>query len=205
MPVVLQQQVPQTQTSLKIGSPAGAVCRQSGGCACDHAGAPGEQACRVPTDLHQQGCRSARGDATTGPPGSDSGEDGGGPTGALRRQSCGGACVHADAPGDHTCRDPVDSKRRQGCRHACGDGTTGPSDSDSGEVCGSPARAFHRQNSGRACDQAVDAATGPLNSECGEDVGSPARAVRLQSRESTCDYPDQPGDQARRNPTDSVH
>ena len=62
--------------------------------------------------------------------------------------------------------------------------------------------AVHRQNCGRAC---TDAATGPSDSKCGEDAGSPARAVRQQSRESTCDHADQPGDQARRNPTDSAH
>ena len=64
---------------------------------------PGDQACRVPTDtIHRQGCcRYACGDATTGPSDSDWVEDRGSPPGAVRRQSCGDACDHADVPVPH--------------------------------------------------------------------------------------------------------
>ena len=43
----------------------------------------------------------ACGDATTGNSGSDFIEDCGSPDGAVRRQSCGGACDHADVPTPH--------------------------------------------------------------------------------------------------------
>ena len=99
--------------------------------------------------------------------------------------------IPVDQPGDQARRDP----------QACGVAATGPSASNCGEDVGSPARAVHRQNSGRACDVA---ATGPSNPDSDGDGGSLARAVRQQSRESTCDHADQPGDQARRNLTDSA-
>ena len=56
--------------------------------------------------------------SSTGPSGSDSAVDGGRPV---------------DQPGDQACREPADSKRRQGCRHACEVATTGPSGSDGAE------------------------------------------------------------------------
>ena len=46
----------------------------------------------------QQDCRSDCGDAANGPSYSDFVEDCESPAGVVRRQSCGGACVHADAP-----------------------------------------------------------------------------------------------------------
>ena len=46
----------------------------------------------------RQVCRGARGDATTGPSGSDYAEDRGSYAGAVRRDSGGRACDHADAP-----------------------------------------------------------------------------------------------------------
>ena len=60
----------------------------------------GDQACRVPTDsLHRQSyCRDSCGDAENGPLVSDCIEDSGNPASEVRRQSCGGACDHADAP-----------------------------------------------------------------------------------------------------------
>ena len=59
-----------------------------------------------------------------------------------------------DQPGDQACRDPADSMRRQGCRYACGDATTSPSDSDGDEDRGGPAGAVRRQGLGGACDHA---------------------------------------------------
>ena len=61
---------------------------------------PGDHACRIPTDTeHRQGCcRYACGAATIGPSDSDCNEDSANPAGGVRRQSCGGACDHADAP-----------------------------------------------------------------------------------------------------------
>ena len=183
---------PGDQTSRNTAEP---VHRQSCRHACGHAATgpshsdgveghgnpdqPGDQACRVPTDsTHRQGCcRHACGDAVKGPSDSDCIEDGGksagAAAGAVRRQTCGGACGLADAPvppvalqeriserthkqivdvpmphvalkeriseriheqtvdqpGDQACRDPADSLHRQGCRYACGDATTGESDS----------------------------------------------------------------------------
>ena len=38
-------------------------------------------------------------------------------------------------PGDQACRVPTESTHRQNCRRACGDATTGPSDSDGFEDC----------------------------------------------------------------------
>ena len=74
---------------------------------------------------------------------------------------------HIFQPGDHECfrrhavhrqgcpHDPAEStRRRHGRRHACCDTATGPSDSDGGKDGGSPARALHRQNCGRAWDLA---------------------------------------------------
>ena len=139
---------------------------------------PGDQARRDSADaVHLQGCRLACCEATTGP-------------------------STGDQPGDQACRVSAEGVHRQGCCRAYCDTATGPSDSDSGEDVGSLARAVHRQNSGRACDQAVDAATGPSNPDSGEDGGSLARAVRLQSRDNTydhADHADQPGDQACRD------
>ena len=45
--------------------------------------------------------RHTCGDAATAPSDSDCVEDSGNPAGAVRRQSCGGACEHADAPVPH--------------------------------------------------------------------------------------------------------
>ena len=70
---------------------------------------------------------------------------------------------------------PEDTLRRQGCRHACGDATIGPSVSDVFEDCGSPADAVG-QSGGCAGDHA--GASEPV---------------------------DQPGDQACRDPADSIH
>ena len=86
--------------------------------------------------------------------------------------------VPLDQPGDQICRIPADTVHRQGCcRYACGVAATGPSDSDCAEDGGSPARAGHRQNFGRACGQAVDAVTGPSDPDSGEDGGRPYCAV----------------------------
>ena len=73
---------------------------------------PGDQACRVSEDsARRQGCRGARGDASTGPSVSDCAEDGGSPAGAVRRQSSGCACVHADAPERRMSRHRTRTKR----------------------------------------------------------------------------------------------
>ena len=58
---------------------------------------------------------------------------------------------------------------------------------------------------GRIVDVPVMMQLHATHIQTGEDGGSLARAVRQQSRESTCDHADQPGDQARRNPTDLAH
>ena len=129
---------------------------------------------------------------------------------------------------DQACQDPADSPHRRGGRCSSGEATTGPLRSYCAEYGGSPASAVRQQSSGcafgpfaQAGDQArrapadavqrqdcrfacCDAATGPSNSDCGEDGRRPGRAVHRQSRGSTCDHADQPGDQARRNPTDTV-
>ena len=47
-------------------------------------------------------------------------------------------------------RDPADSLHRQGCRYACGDATTGPSDSDGVHDHGRPADAVRWQSYGGA-------------------------------------------------------
>ena len=47
--------------------------------------------------------------------------------------------VTVHQPGDQACRVPAESIHRQSCRHACGNATTGPSDSDGFEDCGRPA------------------------------------------------------------------
>ena len=60
----------------------------------------------------------------------------------------------ADQSGDHACRVSADSQRRQGCRPACGDATTGPSGSDCAGEGGGPAGAVRRQNGGSGCDHA---------------------------------------------------
>ena len=139
---------------------------------------PGDQARRVSADaVYLQGCRLACCDATTGP-------------------------VTVAQPGDQARRDSADAVHRQSCCRAYCDTATGTTASNCCEDSGIPARAVHRQKSGRACNAA---ATGPSDSNSGEDGESPARALRQQSRESTCDHADQPGDQARRNPTDSAH
>ena len=60
---------------------------------------PGDQACLCSADsIHRQGCRYACGDAANGVSDADGVEDRGSPAGVVRRQSCGGACDHADAP-----------------------------------------------------------------------------------------------------------
>ena len=87
------------QNRVDDGSPAGALRRQSGGRACDQADQPGDQAFQDPADsTHRRGCRYSCGDAVKG---SDSARDGGSLAGAVRRQSCGGACANADAPAPH--------------------------------------------------------------------------------------------------------
>ena len=73
LPVAMQRQVPQLQTVAKTGFPVDQ---------------PGDQ----------QDCRFACGDAANGPSYSDFVEDCESPAGVVCRQSCGGACVHADAP-----------------------------------------------------------------------------------------------------------
>ena len=134
-------------------------------------------------------------------------------------------CVGAvDQPSDQACRDPAGPLCRQGCRHACGCATTGPSNSDSGKDGGRPALAVHRQNCGHACDQADqpgdqacqdsadsiyrrpcgDATTGPSVSDCAEEGVSPAGAVHRQSAHA-CDQADQPGDQACQDCADSIY
>ena len=85
-------------------SPAGAVHRQSGGCASDHAdhsvaGATGHSA-------HRQGDRGARGDATTGTSNLEGVEDRGTSTVTAHRHSCGGAVDLAHQPGVQACRVP---------------------------------------------------------------------------------------------------
>ena len=55
-----------------------------------------------------------------------------------------------DQPGDQDCRDPEDSVHRQGCRYACGDATSGPSDSDGVDDHGRPADAVRWQSYGGA-------------------------------------------------------
>ena len=55
-----------------------------------------------------------------------------------------------DHPGDQACGDPADSIHRQGCRYACGDATTGPSDSDGVDDHGRPADAVRWQSYGGA-------------------------------------------------------
>ena len=63
---------------------------------------PRDQAYRASADsAHRQGRRRAGGDATTGLSDSDFIEDCGSPAGAVRRQSHGGACDHADVPMPH--------------------------------------------------------------------------------------------------------
>ena len=118
---------------------------------------PGDQARRVPADsVHRQCCcRDACGDAEKGPSVSDCIEDSGNPACEVRRQSCGGACVHADAPvppvaleerisarkheqtvdqaGDQACRDPAWKTADAVCRQSCGcAGTVTGDDSDCG-------------------------------------------------------------------------
>ena len=56
-------------------------------------------ACLFSTDsVHRHDCRYACGDAANGPSYSNFVEDCGSPAGVVRRDSCGGACDHADAP-----------------------------------------------------------------------------------------------------------
>ena len=97
---------------------------------------PGDQACRIPADtVHRQGyCRFECGNSVTGPSYSDFVEVCRSPAGAVRRDCCECACDLADQPGDQVGRDSADSVHRQGCRHTCGDGTTGPSVSDCAET-----------------------------------------------------------------------
>ena len=94
--------------------------------------------------------RCVRGDATTGPSGSNCAENGGSHDGAVNRQSSGCACHHAgmpvpqvatqdtllseriheqvvDHPDDQACRLSTDSVHRQGCRRACCGAAAGPS------------------------------------------------------------------------------
>ena len=62
-----------------------------------------------------------------------------------------------DQPGDQARRVPADFIHRQGCRSSCGDGTTGPSVSDSAEDREHPAGAVHRQRVGdQACRDSAD-------------------------------------------------
>ena len=130
-------------------------------------------------------------------------------------------------PGDRECRVSADAVHRQGCRHdpgkstrrrhccrhACCDAATGPlnpgdattalSDSDSGENCGSPARAVRRQSRGSTSDHADqpgdqawqnpasgEEATGPSGSNGVGECGSPAGAVRRDICGSASDHPD---------------
>ena len=72
-----------------------------------------------------------------------------------------------DQPGDQACRDPADSIHRRDWRHACGDATTGPSDSDCAEdgvcpvdqpgdqACREAADSKRRQGCRRACGDAT--------------------------------------------------
>ena len=93
-----------------------------------------------------------------------------------------------DQPGDEECRDPADLLHRQGCRYACGDETTGPSDSDIIED-GSPADAVRRQG---ACGHA--------------DAPVPHDALKERISERVHEQTvDQPGDQAGRDTADSLH
>ena len=140
---------------------------------------PGDQARRDSSDaVYRQGCRFACCDATTGP-------------------------STGDQPGDQACRDSEDAVHRQGYRCAFCDTATGPStvarpgDQECRDSAVTPRQGCR--------DASGDAATGPADSDCGEDGGSPARAVHRQSCGRACDQADQPGDQARRNPTDSAH
>ena len=127
--------------------------------------------CLVCVHKMHGGCTGGQA-STGGPSGLDSAEDGGSLADAVRRQSCEGACDHADAPGPHdalkerisehfheqtvdqagdqACRDTADSIYRQGCRYACGDATTGPSYSDGVVDHRSPAGAVRRQSYGGA-------------------------------------------------------
>ena len=169
------------------GSPSGAVRRDSCGCARDHAD-------------HAV-------DGTTGPPVSDSAEDRESPAGAARER------VHeqiVDVPVSHVALKerssermhaqivdvPVPQKMKESVEPvsrdsaACGDATTGPSDSNCAKDGGFPvnqprdqanrasADSAHRQGRRRA---GGDAMTGPSDSDFIEDCGSPAGAVRRQS------------------------
>ena len=183
MPGVMQRQVPRIQTVFEdYGNPDQPgdqarrvptdsihrqVCRSACGVAAtgpsfsdgeQTVDQPGDQACRIPAEtvVHRQGyCRYACGDAATGPSYSDFVEECGSPAGAVRRDSCGCACDLADQPGDQAGRDPADSVRRQGCRHTCGDGMTGPSVSDSAEDRESPAGAARERMHVRIVDVPV--------------------------------------------------
>ena len=52
-----------------------------------------------------------------------------------------------DQLGDQVCREPTESIHRHGCRHACGDATTGPSKSDGVEDRGRPWKTSWRSSS----------------------------------------------------------
>ena len=54
-------------------------------------------------------------------------------------------------PGDQARRVPTDFVQRQGCRSACGDAATSPSDSRCVEDRKSPDCAVHRQSRGNTC------------------------------------------------------
>ena len=102
----------------------------------------------------------------------------------------------SDQPGDQARRDPADPIQRPGGRSACGDTTTGPSESDLVEDCGSPAGAaacrvsadlLHRHGGCRSAGGV--ATTGLSDSDCAEDRESPQ--VQLGSvcanRSLTCE------------------
>ena len=120
MPVVIQRQVPRTQTCLKtVESPASAVHRQSCECANDHADhevaggyfQQGDQARRDSADSFlRPGCWRASCDTATGPSDTDGFENREIPDGTVRRQSRGRARDHDD----HA----VGAQRDRGARQA---------------------------------------------------------------------------------------
>ena len=71
-----------------------------------------------------------------------------------------------DQPGDQARRDPADPIHRQGWQYACGDATTGLSDSDGAEDRESPTDAVRRESCGCACDHAGDHAGPPGDHVC---------------------------------------
>ena len=189
------------------GSPAGEVRRDSCGCACDHVDRPGDQAGRDSADeVHRHGSRRACCDTVTGPSDTDGFEDCESPAGAVHRQS-GHACDQAveiipqkripvnvgqfdDVPVPQILNEIVEVVKAvknfpqeripEGIDvcYACCDATTGPSGSNFGEDCGSPAGEVRRDSCGCAReDHAADGTTGHSASDCAEDRESPAGAA----------------------------